>query len=229
MAVLALGACDDNNPTGTTGTAQVRIVNATTGTNFASINAFRDNTQIVASIPAGSASVCATTYTVPAGSQTINFRTTAGGTTNQEQITFNFQANHKYTVIVYGTNADIRAMVVEDEATQTNATANNRRFRFINASVSNTAGDVFARTTSTGAPTGAATASNVASGTAGASGGSMYFNVATANNILQFFNTGTTANPRATYTVNTTGFPVSGNTTIIFTDTGTTYQINNCS
>jgi hypothetical protein len=229
MAVLALGACDDDDPASPSGTAQVRIVNATTGTNFASINAFRGDAQIVSGIAASSATVCATTYTVPAGSQTINFRTTAGGATNQEQITFNFQANHKYTVIVYGTNADIRAMVVEDEATQTNATAGNRRFRFINASTSNTAGDVFARTTSTGNPTaGSVTASNIAAGFAAASGGNIYFSVPTANNIFQFYNTGTVTNPRTTYTLNATGFPASGNSTILFTDTGA-FQINNCS
>ena len=227
MAVLALGACDDDDPTGPTGTAQVRIVNATTGANFASINAFHGNTQIVTGIAAGSATVCATTYTVPAGSQTINFRTTAGGTTNHESIDFTFQANRRYTVIVFGTNTDIRAMVVEDEATQQNASAGNRRFRFVNASTSNTAGDVFARTTSTGNPTGAATASNIASGTTAASGGSMYFNVATANTIFQLFNTGTTANARVTHTLNTTGFPASGNSTIVFTDTGS-FQVNNC-
>src|SRR5688572_6348898 len=102
-AVLALGACDDD-PSGPSGTAQVRIVNATTGANFASINAFRGNTLIVSAIAAGSASVCATPYTVPSGNTTINFRTTAGGTTNHESIDFNFQANRRYTVIVYGTN-----------------------------------------------------------------------------------------------------------------------------
>ena len=230
MAVLALGACDDDDdPTGNQGTAQVRIVNASTGSNFVSVNALRGNTSIVAGIQAGTATSCATTYTVPAGSQTINFRTTAGGTTNQEQVTFNFQANHRYTIILYGTNADLRATVVEDEVTPTNATAGNRRLRFINASTSNTAGDVFARTTSTGNPTaGSAIASNVAAGGTAAASGNVYFTVPNANNIFQFYNTGTVTNPRATYTLSTTGFPTSGNSTILFTDTGTTYQINSC-
>ena len=225
MAVLALGACDDDDPV-SPNTAQVRIVNATTGATYASIHAFRGNTEIVSGITAGVASVCATTYTVPSGSQTINFRTTAGGITNHEQIEFNFQANHRYTVVVYGTNADIRAMVVDD-GTQTNAPANQRRLRFINASVNNTAGDVYARANTTGAPTGAATVSNIASGTAGSVGGSNYVNLANTLNFFQFFNTGTTANARATYDATTATFPASANATIYFTDTGA-FKVNNC-
>src|SRR5687767_1420985 len=227
-AVLALGACDDD-PTGNDDEAQVRIVNATTGTNFVSVNAFRGTTELVTGVAAGGASSCGTTYTVPAGNQTINFRTIAGGTTNHESITFNFQADQKYTVILYGTNADLRAMVVQDEAVQQNATAGNRRLRFINASTSNTAADIFARTTSTGNPTaGTASATNVAAGAAATANNSIYFSIPTTNNIFQLYNTGTVANPRATYTLSTTGFPGSGNSTIVFTDTGA-FQINNCS
>ncbi len=231
MAVLALGACDDDDdPTGNDDTAQVRIVNATTGSNFVAVNALRGNTEIVTGVQAGAGSSCATTYTVPAGNQTINFRTIAGGTTNQEQISFNFQADQKYTIILYGTNTDLRAMVVQDELTQQAATAGNRRLRFINASTNNTAADIFARTSSTGNPTaGTANATNVASGSAATANSSMYFLIPNANNVFQLYNTGTVTNPRATYTLSTTNFPTSGNSTIIFTDASTAYQINNCS
>ena len=226
MAVLALGACDDDDPV-SPNTAQVRIVNATTGASFATIHAFRGNTEIVSAIAAGNASVCTTTYSVPAGTQTINFRTTAGGATNHESIeNFNFQANHRYTVVVYGTNADIRAMVVDD-GTVTDAPANQRRLRFINASVSNTAGDVYARANTTGPPTPPATVSNIAAGTAGTVAGSNYVNVANTNNFFQFFNTGTTANVRVTYDATGATFPTSGNATIYFTDTNA-FKVNNC-
>ena len=230
MAVLALGACDDDDdPTGTEETAQVRIVNATTGSNFTTVSALHGSTEIVSAIQAGQATVCATTYTVPEGNQTINFRTVAGGTTNQEQITFNFQANRRYTIILYGTNTDLRAMIVEDEATQQNATAGNRRFRLINASTNNTNADIYARTTSTGNPTaGTASATNVAAGAAATAGGSMYFTIPTANNVFQLYNTGTVTGPRVSYNLVTAGFPASGNATILFTDSGA-YQINNCS
>ena len=231
MAVLALSACDnDDDPTGNQETAQVRIVNATTGTNFAAINALEGSDEIVAGVAQGTGSNCSNTYEVTAGNRTINFRTVAGGTTNQETITYNFLADHKYTIILYGTNADVRAMVIEDEATQTNATAGNRRFRFINASTNNTAVDVFARPNTTGAPTGAATSSNIASGTAagGATVANNYFNIPTANTFFQFYNTGATTTLRQTATLSTTNFPNSGNATILLTDTGT-FQINNCS
>src|SRR5688572_23339022 len=229
-AVLALGACDDDDdPTGNDDEAQVRIVDATTGSNFVAISALDGSAQIVAGVQAGTASSCGTTFTVPAGSRTINFRTVAGGTTNHESITFNFQADQKYTVILYGTNTDLRAMVVQDEAVQQNATAGNRRLRFINASTNNTAADIFARTTSTGNPTaGTANATNVAAGAAATANSSMYFTIPTANNVFQLYNTGTNANPRVTYTLSATGFPASGNSTIVFTDTGA-FQINNCS
>ena len=231
MAVLALGACDDDDdPVGNQETAQVRVVNATTGSNFTSINVFRGNTQLIAGVAAASATACTANLTVPAGNQTINIRTTAGGTTNQEQVTHNFQANRRYAIIVFGTNTDIRAAVVEEEVTPTAATSGNRRFRFINASTNNTAVDVFARPNTTGAPTGAATASNFAAGTAagGTTLANTFFNVATANTFFQFFNTGTTTNARATHTLTTTGFPTSGNATILLTDTGT-IQVNACS
>ncbi len=107
--------------------------------------------------------------------------------------------------------------------------AGNRRIRVINASTNATNADIYLRpSTETTAPTGAATVSNVATGTAGTAGGSMYINVPTANNAVRIYNTGTTATPRYdAYSISTTNFPASGNTTLIFTDTGV-YQINNC-
>jgi hypothetical protein len=234
MAVLALGACDDDDdPTGNTGTAQVRVVNATTGTTYASANVFRSNNgtnQIVAGVGQGAASACGTTYTVPAGTQTLSFRA-AAGTTNATTTTFNFQANQRYTIVLYGTNTDPHIAVLQDEATQTNATAGNRRFRFVNASTNTTtAADIFARANTTGNPTaGTATVAAVASGQAGSSGGSTYVNVPTANTFFQIYNTGNVTTPRyAAYSLVTTNFPTSGNATLFFTDVGA-FQINNCS
>ena len=227
MAVLALGACDDDDdPAGTGGTAQVRVVNATTvsGTTtntYNSVGLFRGTTQVVGGVAASNASGCGTTYTVPAGSQTLHFRAT-GATAQVGTVTHNFVAGRRYTVVLYGTNNTVQAKVFEEE-TQQNAAANTRRVRFINASTNATAGDVYATATATTNPTGSATASNI--GTGAQSG---YFNVANTNNAFRFYNTGTTTTARTSYTLNTTGFPASNNTTVIFTDTGA-FQVNNCS
>ena len=238
MAVLALGACDDDDdPTGTPQTAQVRVVNATsmpTGTanTFATITAFRGEgtgTSIGTAVAAGSGSSCSQTVTVPAGTHRINFRTTGSTTENAVINSYNFQAGKRYTILFYGTNTSPRSVVIEDEQTQGTATTGNRRIRFINATTSTTGADIYARNTATGAPTaGSATFTNVSSGNAGGTGAGMYVNIPTANNIYQIYNTGTTTTPRASYTLDAASFPASGNTTIVFTDNGA-YQINACS
>ena len=238
MAVLALGACDDDDdPSGPAQTAQVRIVNATsmpTGTanTFATIEAFRGTgtgTRIGTAVAAGAGSACTQTITVPAGTHRINFRTPASQTENAVINSFNFEAGKRYTILFYGTNTSPRSVIIEDETTQGTTTAGNRRIRFINATTNATAADIYARTTSTGAPTaGSATFTNVASGNVGGTGAGRYVLIPTANNIFQIYNTGTTTTARASYTLSTTDFPASGNTTIVFTDNGA-YQINACS
>ena len=238
MAVLALGACDDDDdPTGNDNEAIVRVVNATTvatgGNNtYAAIDAFRGTgtgTQLGGTVQAGAQTVCSQTIEVPAGSQQLNFRT-PGSTTNVAGAarTFNFTAGRRYTIIFYGTPTNPQSMVVEDlEGT---ATSGNRRVRFINATTNATAADIYARsTTATTFPTGTtATFTNVATGTAAGTGAAMYANIPTANTTFQIFNTGaTTGTARASYTLNSSTIPASG-TTIVFTDQGA-YQINNCS
>jgi len=239
MAVLALGACDDDDPTGNQGTAQVRVVNATsmptgTGNNFASINAFRgtgNGTQIGTAVAAGSGSACTTTaLTVPAGNQRISFRTQGSTTENAVINSYNFVAGERYTIIFYGTNTSPRSMVIQDERTQTAATGTNRRVRIINATTNATNFDVYARTTETGFPAaGSAIATNIATGTTAQTGANMYFTVPTANNIYQIYNAGaTTGAARTSFTLLPASVPTSGNVTIVFTDNGA-YAIPNCS
>jgi hypothetical protein len=227
MAVLALGACSDE-PTGTENLATIRVVNATSGTNFASVIALDGDEVIASGVTAGNATVCTTNFTIRPGSKTINFRTTASGTTNLESVTHDFQANRKYLVILYGTNADVRAMVLDEETTPEPATTGNRRLRIINASVNATAADVYARTTATGAPAaGSAIATNVGPGTAASGTGGVFFTVPETNNIIQFFPTGTTATARAAHTVSTANFPPNRNATIFLRETNT-FQMNGC-
>lgn len=231
MAVLALGACDDDDdPTGNNQTAQVRIVNATTATtganNFTSVSLYRVNDQIGSAVTAGvntstvNASACSSTLTVPAGSQTLHFRAT-GSATQVASVTHNFVAGRKYLVVLTGNNnAGLQTRVYEE--TQTNAGANTRRVRFINAS-SGAAVDVFATVDAATAPGATATASNIAAG-----GISNYFDVANTNNAFRFYTTGGTTTNRANLTLNTTGFPASNNATIIMTE-NSAFQVNACS
>ena len=232
LAVLALGACDDDDdPTGNNQTAQVRVVNATSATtgtnNFGTVSLFRGSgtgTQVAGGIAAGSSSgtvnatACSPTLTVPAGSQTLNFRATAS-TTNAASVTHTFVAGKRYLVILTGNNnTGLNAHVVED--IQENATTGNRRLRFFNAS--STAGDIYATATTTGTPTGSPTAGGLAARAA-----SSYVPVPTANTGLRIYNTGTTTTARQSLTLNTTNFPASGNAWVFFTEAGA-FQVNAC-
>src|SRR5688572_10243750 len=176
MAVLALGACDDDDdPSGPAQTASVRVINATTGTQTGGIDVFRGTTSLSTGVAQGQGSACSQNLTVPAGSQTINVRL-PGSATTVETITHNFVAGQRYTILIYGTNADMRSVVITDEATQGTGTAENRRIRFINASTTGNA-DVYAVATATTAATGTPT---VGALTAGATT-STYTNVPNTN------------------------------------------------
>lgn len=227
LAVLALGACDDDDPTGTN-EALVRVVNATTaptGTanQYATVSLYRGNEVEVTAVAAGSASACTAIEDIPAGTQTLHFRTSATGT-QVGQVQHNFVAGKRYTVVLMGhNNAGLVGKVFEDE-NLTAAPAGQRRFRFINASTAAGNGDVYAVATATTAPTGAATAPGLASGVASA-----YVNTANTNAAFRFYNAGSTTTERFTYTLDTDpALPASNNATILFTTSGA-IQVNACS
>jgi hypothetical protein len=231
MAVLALGACDDDDedPLGPSNSAEVRVVNASAG--VPSVNVFRGNDQIAGGVGFQSAQACSSIERVPSGNQTLQFRSTTNPAVTEDVGPFNFVAGQRYTVILYGPANNLQAAVIADEATPGTATTGNNRLRFINAQT--TAGDIFA-TTPTGTITGNPTVANLGGGT-GTTGTTMYRDIATGSTRFRLFNTGTTTgNPRGDYTLSTTGFPTSRNATIVFTDaatgqTATGFQINNCS
>ena len=233
MAVLALGACDDDDDDGDvlgpTNSAEIRIVNASAG--VPSVSLRRGNSEILGGIAFQTASSCTNLKRVPSGSQTLEFRATANPSTTKS-VTFNFVAGQRYTVVLYGPANNLQAVVLDDEPTAGTATANNNRLRFINAQT--TAGDIFA-TTATGTITGTPTVNNLGAGSS-TTGATMYQNIANTNVRFRLFNDNvTTGNPRGDYTINTTtNFPASRNATIVFTDaatgqTVTGFQINNCS
>jgi hypothetical protein len=227
MAVLALGACDDDdNSLGPTNSAEIRVVNASTG--IPTVGLFRNGSELVGGV-GFQTSACTQVKRIPDGQQTLEFRSTAAPATTAN-VSANFQAGLRYTVLLYGPANNLQAVVLADEQTPVNATANNNRLRFINATA--TAGDIFA-TTAAGAVAGTPTVAGLGAGST-TTGANMYLNTANTNVRFRLFNGGTTTNPRGDYTINTTtNFPPSRNATIVFTDaatggTTTGFQVNNC-
>ena len=229
MAVLALGACDDDDDDslGPSNSAEIRVVNASTG--VPTVALFRGNNQLVGGVGFQTASSCSNLQRVPAGQQTLQFRATANPATTKD-VTANFVAGERYTIVLWGPTNNLQVSVLQDEKTPVAASANNNRLRFINATA--TPGDIF-WTTADGTITGTANVNDLAAGSS-TTGTTMYQNIANTN--VRFRLTGATnTTVRGDYTINTTAsFPASRNATIVFTDaaTGSTttgFQINNCS
>ena len=222
MAVLALGACDDDDPVTPPQTARVRVVNASIGN--ASVSAFHGNNAIATNVTFQTAGACGTTMNVPVGSQTITFR--SGPTTTSTQVATvpaTFQANRDYTVALLGSGAGTRAVVFEDTR-PTSVTTGNNAVRIINATA--TGGDVFV-TTPDGTPTGGAINLGSGVGTSNA----IYREFPVANTRVRIFDPGSTTEPRGTFTL--AGVPTSRMATVILTDAATAggatgFQVNAC-
>jgi hypothetical protein len=223
MAVLALGACDDDDdPVTPAQNARIRIVNASTGN--ASVSAFHGNNAIATNVAFQGAGTCGTSMNVPAGNQTITFR--SGPNTTSTQIATaqgTFQANRDYTIVLRGTGASTTATIFEDTR-PTTVTANNNAVRIINAQ--GTAGDVFV-TAPAANPTGSPIALAAGAGTTNA----IYREFAVANTLARIYATGATTNPRGTFTL--ANVPANRMATVIFTDAATTggatgFQLNAC-
>jgi hypothetical protein len=230
MAVLALGACDDDDDDslGPSNSAEIRVVNASVGVPTASL--YRGNDQLIGGVAFQSASSCDNLERIPSGQQTIEFRSTTDPNV-RKSTPATFTAGQRYTVVLYGPANNLQIAVVPDQQTVTAASASNNRLRFINATT--TAGDIFATATATGNPTGAATVANLGGGT-GTSGATQYREIPTTSGVFRLYNVGNTTTPRGTLTFSNTGLPTSRNATIIFTDaatggTTTALQMNECS
>src|SRR5687768_3244898 len=149
LAVLALGACDDDDdPTGNDNVAFVRVVNATTTTTgtantYTAVNLYRGNTEVIAGVAAGTATTCTQFEEIPAGNQTLHFRTTASAA-QVGSVQHNFVAGKRYTIVLMGHNntTGLQAKVFEDENLTVPPTGQ-RRIRFINASTAAGNGDIF--------------------------------------------------------------------------------------
>jgi hypothetical protein len=233
LAVLALGACDDDDdPTGNNGEALVRVVNATTVSGatvntYATVGLYRGNDQLIGGVGAGGAASCQQYEEVPEGNQTLHFRA-SGSATQVASVTHNFVEGKRYTIVLMGHNntTGLQARVFEDEAL-TNAPANQRRIRFINASTAAGNADVYAVATATTAP--GATAAAAGLTPTGSTTSAVYVNTPNTNNAFRFYNAGGTTTERFSYTIDTDpALPASNNATLILTTNGVV-QVNACS
>ncbi|HKG93788.1 MAG TPA: DUF4397 domain-containing protein [Gemmatimonadaceae bacterium] len=211
VALLAtsvlLVACDDDDDgtTGTNGqTAQVRVVNASSATGGTDVFVGSNSSAAASNVAAGA--MGASCFTVPAGSQTLNFRATGGGTTNLASTTaFNFQSGQQYTVVLTGsgTGAGSRSASVLSDNGVTSASAGNNGLRFFNTTGAAT--DVYV--TAPSGTLGTASVSNVANNSASTGGtlGGGFSSFATGNTQVRTFAAGgaTTGTPTVNFTLPT--------------------------
>ena len=205
LAALSLTiACgdDDDGPTLTTGEANVRVINASP-TN-ASVSLANGSTTLASNVAFGTGA--ATCATVPAGTQTLTFRS---GTTDLATTSLRtFDDDGNYTVILWNDGTTSTATVLEDEFTAPGA--GNNAIRFVNAT--GTAGDVYL-TTADGAITGTPTSGNL---TVGAS--STFATFPNTSTRARLFDVGGTETARGDVTIGTL---TSGAGTVVFTDPAT--------
>lgn len=210
LTPLALIACDDDDdgPTGTQQFANVRVINASPTTATAAVSV---GGQSLGNVTFRSGS--ATCFQVPVGSQTVTFA--SGGSNVATTSAFNFTANQRATVVLFGNTGTARtATVFQDNFADAQTGMN--QLRFINAQTAG--GDIFV-TTPTGTVTGTPSAS-VAAGAASTGGSAGFLPFATANTRVRLFNTGTTTGtPRADFTLST--LPASRTQSIVFVEATT--------
>jgi len=210
-AVLALGACDDDDdPAGPQLYAHTRVVNATPVAAHANARMFADDERIGTIFTSGSASAC-NTLTVPEGTRNINFRT--ADSTLIAEMEYDFVSGVDYVIALMpdpaGATAS-RVAIFEEPYPETVTTGNNA-VRVINAT--RATGEVVFTT-----PTGTVTTTTPArtSLTAGASTTSAIFpETAAGNTRLRLFNPGTATGPVGDYTLTTIGTPRTA--TVFFT------------
>lgn len=203
-SLLAVAACDDDDPTQPQQFATVRFVNASAATTGAltpqvSAQGFGSTGNIAAY---QSTSGCVQ-VPVTGSNQPITFQ--SGGTNiTMDPLTFNFQPNQKYTVVLFGTTtANRRALVLTDPAVT--APANQNALRFVNALVET--GSVFT-TTAQGTFGGTANFANLQSGqasTGGVVGG--FIGVSDQNTRTGLFTgtpSGTNQTPQGAFTIGST-------------------------
>ena len=202
-ALVFTAACDDDDDddgTGPTGQAQVRVVNATPDN--ATVSVLNGNTTLANSLAFGTNAAC---VTVPAGSQTLTFR--SGTTTLATTTATNFANGGRYTVVLSGSGATPTATVYTD--TYTAPTAGNNVLRFINTT--STAGDVYL-TTAEGEVTGTATVPNL-----GANAEANYASYPATDVRARLFDAGTTTTARGDVTIPALTNGAANAGTVIFT------------
>jgi hypothetical protein len=219
-SLVFTAACDDDDDDNGTGPqpqfATVRIVNAASGVT-GNVEARLGGNTITGANNLAFGQASATCVQVPAGSpQTLSFRA-AGGTTDLATTSVTLQPNAKATLVLFGAGTAAgaaRTAVLFNDPASITVPAGQRTIRFINATAD--PGDLFftdPNASLTGVtPTAAGLAANAATTTFG--------NFAGTNTQARLFATGTTTNPRATFTL-PAAFGTGSARTLLLTTTGT--------
>jgi hypothetical protein len=210
-AVLALGACDDDDdPVGNQLYAHTRIVNATPVAAHTNVRMYADDERIGTIFSFGTASVC-NTLTVPEGTRNINFRT--ADSTLVAEMEYEFVSGVDYVIALMPdpANAAASKVAVFEEPYPATVTEGMNAVRVINATraigevVFTTAGGTV--TTTTPART---------SLTAGAStAGTIFPEVATGSSRVRMYAPGTATNPVGDFSISAIGTPRTA--TVFFT------------
>ncbi len=210
-AILALGACDDDdNPVGHQLYAHTRIVNATPVAAHANARMFADDERIGTIFSFGTASAC-NTLTVPEGTRNINFRT--ADSTLIAEMEYEFVSGTDYVIALLPDPAAAgasRVAVFEEPYPETVTTGMNA-VRVINATTA-TGEVVF--TTSAGTVT--TTTPDRTSLAAGASTtGTIFPEFASNQTRVRMYAPGTATNPVGDFSITAIGTPRTA--TVFFT------------
>lgn len=135
LGAVALGACDDDDPTAPATTAQLRVVHASP--NAPNVDVLVDGAVALANVPYRAAS---SYLAVPAGTRELQVRA-AGTTTTVIDADAPLAAGSAYTVLATGLLANIAPLVLTDDLSA--PAAGNARVRLVHAAPSAGAVDIY--------------------------------------------------------------------------------------
>lgn len=227
IIVIGLAAACSSDANEPDEIANVRIVNASVSSG--PITANTEGRTIATNVAFQTSTLGGSCGTIEhGGDEQIDF-VAAGTSTGLGSVSYNFVAQHNYTVVFYSAN---NAIVYPD--TYSLPSAGNNAIRFINAT--GTPGDVYLTTsnaTIAGAPTVGGLAPGASSGSSASVPGGTFPQYSAANTRVRLFNVGqTTGTPRADFTIQV--MPSNGVATVVLTpppsnSTQTGFMVGPCS
>ena len=210
-AVLALGACDDDDdPVGHQLYAHTRIVNATPVAAHANARMYADDERIGTIFSFGSASAC-NSLTVPEGTRNINFRT--ADSTLIAEMEYDFVSGIDYVIALLPdpANATTSRVAVFEEPYPQTVTDGMNAVRVINATTA-TGEVVF---TASGGTVTTTTPARTSLAAGASTTGTIFPEFATGSPRVRMYAPGTATNPVGDYTLTTLGTPRTA--TVFFT------------